>query len=324
MGGSLKQAVSQGSPFTAARTVPIVMATASLALILLFWRDGATALATWRSSSAYGYCPLVPLISLALLNAGRAGWRLDGVRLSGAGCLLFLFWLALWSLGQAALINEIRQFAVVGMMQALLLCLFGWRLIKQCLFPLLYLFLMVPTATVLLAPLQSLTATLAGLVLRLAAIPVFISGHLIEVPHGLYEVAPGCSGLNFLLSALALSLVYGHVLYQGATKRIACVLIALLMAILTNAVRVFGIIWLAEATDRRIDIVNDHLVYGWVVYCTAMGAAMLVGLRFRDPGPPVPDLSGTDCAIAWPRRLAALLTLLFLAGVVQAAIPMTR
>ncbi len=307
------------SVVAAGRSVPIAMALASLAVILLFWRDAMATAVMWRSSSSYGYCPLVPLISLALLNAGRAGWRLDGLLLSWPGGALFLFWLALWSVGQAASVNEIRQFALVGMVQASLLCLFGWRLIRQILFPLLYLFLMVPTATVLLAPLQSLTAALAGQLLRLSFIPVLIGRHLIEVPHGLYEVAPGCAGLNFLLSGLALSLVYGHVLYRGLAKRTACVVIALALAIGTNALRVFGIIWLAEATDRRIDIVNDHLVYGWVVYFFAMTAAMLAGLRFRDSAPPVTVAFVPPAVILWPRRIIALLALLLVAGAVQAA-----
>jgi len=260
---------------------------AVMALILaglsLFHNDVTEVLGIWAGSSAYGYCPLVPLVSLMLIAARRAELRQTRLMPSWSGAALWLVGLALWALGQATAMAEIRQFAIVLLLQAAVLCLCGWQIYRKILFPMLYLFLMVPSATPLLAPLQVITTLLAAALLRLSGIPVLVEQHLIQVPHGLYQVAPGCAGLNFLLSSLALSLVYAALLYRGTAKRLACVLLAVLLSIATNGLRVFGIIWLAEATERRIDIVDDHLLYGWAVYFVAMLAAMAFGLRFKDP-----------------------------------------
>jgi EpsI family protein len=225
---------------------------------------------------------LIAPISLYLIYARRAGLKRIDSAPSLSGFAILLGCLVMWWLGKAASISELRQFAIVGMIQAVVVCLLGWRFYRRILFPMLYLFLMVPTATALLGPLQTLTTSMSAHLLRLSGIPVLGENHLIEVPHGLYLVAPGCAGLNFLLSTLALSLVYVLVVYRRGAKRVAGVVVALLLSITTNAVRVFGIIWLAEATNRRIDIVDDHLLYGWGVYCVVMLAAMYIGLRFRE------------------------------------------
>ena len=101
-------------------------------------------------------------------------------------------------------VAEGTHFAVVGMMQALLLTALGWRVYKALLFPLLYLWLLVPTAGFLLPPLQSITTVLAVEGIRLSGIPVFAEGIVVTVPTAVYVIVAGCAGLNFLLASLAM------------------------------------------------------------------------------------------------------------------------
>ncbi len=294
---------------------------ASYAILTIFSPDVAAAFSIWNTSSAYSYCYLILPISLYLIYSRRAELRQIEPAPSLLGTAIFIGCLGVWWLGMAASITELRQFAIVGMLQAVVFTLWGWRLYRRILFPMLYLFLMVPTATLLLGPLQTVTTTLSSDLLRLTGIPVIGENHFIEVPHGLYEVAPGCAGLNFLLSTLALSSIYVVLVFRGGAKRFASVVAALLLSIATNAVRVFGIIWLAEATNRRIDIVDDHVLYGWGVYFVVMVGAMILGLRFRDPPAPSPSYGGEDFEFRShiPKMLFGMLTLVLIAGGVRAS-----
>jgi len=307
-------------PRLASFGVAAAVLVACCAILAVFSRDVAATLATWSTSSAYSYCVLIAPISLYLIYSRRAELSAIEPELSLTGAGILLGCLGVWWLGMAASITELRQFAIVGMIQAAVLCLLGWRMYRRILFPMLYLFLMVPSATALLGPLQTLTTMISSFLLGLAGIPVLGENHLIEVPHGLYQVAPGCAGLNFLLSTLALSLIYAGLIFRSRTKRVVVVVVALLLSIATNAVRVFGIIWLAEATDRRIDIVDDHLLYGWGVYCVVMLAAMYVGFRFRDP-PEQQSKPAIEAKIRTrPARLwLAVLAIAISVGVVQAS-----
>lgn len=256
----------------------ICLTTAGLA----FRRDLSAAVSLWVDFPTYNYCFLILPISLYLIWKQREALAEFSPSPSAAGVALSLACLIIWWVANAALVSELRQFALVGLLQGVVWAILGGRIYRCLRFPLLYLFLMVPTGTVLLGPLQFVAARLSTALLRLASIPVFTEGVVVEVPTGLYTVAPGCAGLNFLLAALALSLLYARHTYLRAGKQVACVSAALAIAILANGVRIFGIIWLAEISLHHIDIVSDHLLYGWAFFSLVIVASMVVGNLFAD------------------------------------------
>jgi exosortase A len=296
----------------------LILGTA--AFLLVFHRDVAAAVGLWIDIPTYNYCFLIPLISLVLAWRRRTELaRLSPVP-SSWGIAVVAVFAALWWTASAALITEARQLAIVGMLQGLALGLLGWTVYRRLAFPLLYLFLTVPTGTVLLGLLQSLTTAVASAMLRMSGLPVFVQGNVIEVPHGVYLVAPGCAGLNFLLAALALTLLYGSSVYSGVAKRVACVAAGLLISILANQVRVFGIIGLAEITQRQMDIVNDHLFYGWVFFMAVIMASMAIGLKFADPPRAPAAVRARPLGRPRPAALAAVcLAILGVAGGAQAS-----
>ena len=253
------------------------------AIVAAFQNDIEAALDIALHRATYSYCLFIPFISLALIHDRRAELAglaprpcLWGVVVGGAAA-------AAWGSGAWAGIAELRQMAVVLLLQGAFLALLGWRIYRVLLFPLLYLFLMVPTGGYLLGPLQSITTWAAAGLLWLSQIPVSVHGDLVTVPLRTYRIEPACAGLNFLLVALALSLLYAWLFYRATGKRLAAVALALSLAILANAVRVYGIIALAEFTDRRIDLgPQDHLLHGWVFFSAIILAVMAFGLLFKD------------------------------------------
>jgi exosortase A len=250
-------------------------------LAALYFATIASAVDLWNTSSAYNYGYLILPISLVLIWSERRelARNLPAPTFWGAG-VAGAFAVA-WLMGELLDINEGRHLAFVGMVQGLALTVLGWRIYRFLAFPLLYLFFLVPTGTFLLTPLQTLAHAANVFLLKASGVPVFAEGFLIQVPAGSFLVEPGCAGLNFFLVAFALSLLYGRLTYAGIGARVVCVLAALAISIVANIVRIFLIIGLAQATDRRIDITADHLLYGWGFFGVVMLVAMWAGTKVR-------------------------------------------
>jgi EpsI family protein len=285
------------SPLASAVTLTVCLGVLAIA----FRQDISAGLETALNVRTYNYCLVIPAISLALIH-GRRG---DLARMIPSpslwGLAAGMAAAAAWWAGEWAAIAELRQMAVVAMAHAVLLALLGTGVYRALSFPLLYLFLTVPIGSALVGPLQSVTTLSAAALLRLSRVPVAVEGNVIEVPLRAYEVEPSCAGLNFLLVTLVLALPYAWVCYRGTGKRVACVAAALVVAIAANAIRVYGIIALAEFTHRRIDLgPQDHVLYGWVVFSTIILAAMAFGLLFeeRRPGAPAPKPGAATPGVA--------------------------
>jgi EpsI family protein len=56
------------------------------------------------------------------------------------------------------------------------------------------------------------------------------------------------------------------------------------VSIVTNIVRIYLIIALTEWTDKRIGLADDHLLFGWGVFCVVMLVLMWFGAKAEQPG----------------------------------------
>jgi exosortase A len=256
-------------------------------LIGLFWHTATSAIEIWWRQPTYTYAFLILPISAYLiwLKRHEAGAETPSGSLLGvAVTALFGF---LWLICDLAAVTEGRHIAFVGMLQGILLACLGWRVFKVLSFPFLYLWLLVPTGSVLLPHLQEIATDISASILRWVGIPVYVEGFFIEVPSGHYHVEPGCAGLNFILATAALAPLYVYFFYRAAWKRIAAVVLAFLLAITMNGVRIAGVIALAEWSNQRLNIVDDHLLYGWGFFVLVLFAAGYVGSFFADSEPDV-------------------------------------
>lgn len=286
-----------------------------VALVALYFSTVASAIHLWNTSSAYNYAYLIAPISLALVWADRhqlsravPAPNFWGVAVAGAFSVV-------WLAGELLGIDEGRHLAFVGMLQGLALAFLGWRLYRFLAFPLLYLFFLVPTGTFLLTPLQTIAHHANVALLKASGVPVYAEGFLIQVPTGSFLVEPGCAGLNFFLVALALSLLYGRLTYATTYARLVCVGVALLTSIVANIIRIYLIIGLAQATNRRIDITADHLLYGWGFFGVVMLCAMWLGTKAKAK-PAQPRLLAPVAYEAGPSmRQSVLVGLAFLVSV---------
>lgn len=288
-------------------------AGALLGVLVLHIETAARAIDLWSSSSAYNYAFLVLPIAAYLVWEERSRLAEMTPEASLLGLLVVFVFSFSWLVADAVGINEGRQLSLVGIIQGILLTVLGVRIFRLLLFPITYLWLLVPTGEFVVPTLQKVATAGSEWLLNISGIPNFVEGFLIQVPAGNFLVEPGCAGLNFILSSLALSLLYGKLTYRRWRTRLICILAALLIAVLANIVRIYLIIAITQITDRRLNIADDHILYGWGFFAVIMLVTMWFGLRFEDkdpqPGAPLEQKSFRKVRSAVPMPALTVVSL---------------
>ncbi len=262
---------------------PLAALTLSIvAVIIAFWDTSASLVNLWANSDAYGHGFFIPPIAAYLVWSRRDQVLALPPRPTPLGLVLTLGACLVWVVAQAASIALLAQLAFVAVLQTLVIVLLGWRVAWALLFPLAYLYLMVPFGDFLIPFLQDVTAEAVVRMLRLLGIPVFLDGIFLSIPTGQFEVAEACAGLRFMIAIVALGLVYAHLMYRSLWRQILFMVLAIAVTIGANCLRALGIVLIAYATDHEVAVGADHLVYGWVFLSLVMLILFLLGLTFRD------------------------------------------
>lgn len=244
-----------------------------------------TMITTWANSTTYTHGFVVLPITLFLLWRRREALPHEPPRQAPGALLAVAGAALLWLLGRAAEAALVEQVALVSLLIALFVFCFGYRIGRLALFPLAFLFFMVPFGDFLIPPLQDLTAWFAVHLLRLVGVPVYQDKILIYVPNGLFVVAEACAGLRFLIANVMVGALFAYSAYTSTRKRVLFMLLVLLVPLLANGLRAFGIVYLGYLTDNSIAVGADHLVYGWGFFTAVMLLLLFLGSLFADRQP---------------------------------------
>lgn len=267
-----------------------VFAIAASAVLALFWRTALSMEEIWRGNDSYQHTYLVPLILAYLVWEDRD--RLAGVSpcadWRGVGVVL-LASLA-WLLGWAAQVQVVQQVALIGMVQGLVLTVFGWRVVRLLLFPLLFMFFLAPMGDFLVPTLQRWTADVVVWSVSLTGIPTTTDGFMITLHDGSqtwhrFHVARECSGIRYLTAMFQIGLLTAWLLYRRWPRRVAAILAALAVPILANWLRAVGIVLIVYHTqgERGMDV--DHIIYGFWFFLFVLLVYIGVCWLFAEPPP---------------------------------------
>jgi EpsI family protein len=197
----------------------------------------------WASNEMYSYGFLVPVISGYLIWLRRDRVLAAPVVPSyGLGTLVLASGLAMLVVGRASNTNVVEELSLPIAATGTALLVLGSRMTQTLAFPLAYLFAMVPlwdfATDPLQAPFQLYSATVGVGALRLFDVPVLRDGILIYLPNATLEVANVCSGVNQLVAILCIGVPLAHMQIKSWPRRAIIVSAALVIAILSNGLRV--------------------------------------------------------------------------------------
>ncbi len=248
----------------------------------LFRAEVEGAYGVWLGSTAYNHCFLILPVALYLAWQRREALRELAPRPDFRMLILLLPLSLAWLVAAMLSILEAQQLLVVTMFQVTALALVGGAVYRAMLTPFLYLYFLVPTGYFLVPALQQFTAWFTVLGLRLVHIPVFWDGTLIEIPAGQFVVAEACAGLRFLIASVAFGVFFAALMYKSRIRWMGFVALSVIIPIVANGLRAFGLLVLAELSGSASMVMADHIIYGWVFFTLVTFVLIFIGKSFSD------------------------------------------
>lgn len=136
--------------------------------------------------------------------------------------------------------------------------------------------------------LQDMSSFMATNLFALSGIPVLVDGNYITLPNGSFHVAEGCSGFKYFISAATIATLYAYLFTSGFVRQIGIIAIGIVLAIVTNWIRIVGVLAMGYELGPQHPMVEDHDTFGWILFAIALGvffftAARLSGARQEPP-----------------------------------------
>ncbi len=212
-------------------------------LTFLYHPTFAWLLKTWQDDKEFSHGFLVPLISLWLVWIKREQLASLVARPSPVfGALIILLSGFLLLAGRAGGFVLAEGISLLFILPGIVLFLLGWDYLKALALPLVYLNFMVPWMEEIMnqmyRPFQLLSANLGVLLLDMLGIPAFRDGISIMLPRVSMEVVEGCSGVQFLLSVIALGIPLVYLTQKTWKRGIIVIAFCVAVSIPTNGARV--------------------------------------------------------------------------------------
>jgi exosortase A len=294
-----------------------------LVAILLLFRDTFVAMAgIWSRSETFAHAWLVPPIvlwlvwrlraELAPLTPQPAPWVVLPMAVVAFG----------WLLGDIAGINAVTQLAVTALLVLAVPAVLGLQVARRMMFPLGFLFFMVPIGEFTTGVMMEWTADFTVWALMATGIPVYREGLDFIIPSGAWSVVEACSGVRYLIASFMVGTLFAYLNYNSMSRRWVFVGVSIVVPIVANWLRAYMIVMLGHLSGNKLAVGVDHLIYGWVFFGIVIGIMFLVGARWSEPllEPSVPPpATAADRAAATPARLWASSALVAVVLVAAAA-----
>src|SRR5712692_7452214 len=255
-----------------------------LAVLLgaVYWKILRALAIQWWDDANYSHGFLVPLFSLYLVWQQRATLRTLPRSGSLIGIPVILAGIGALILGDLGAENFLMRSSLIVIIAGLILFHLGTQVFRVLLFPLGFLFFMVPLPGVIFYavtfPLQRLAAEQAAWVLDLLGVPVLLDGNVIHLSQISLGVTEACSGIRSLISLLAAAVAGAYLLLPSGWAMAVLVASAVPITILANVGRVVTTGLIGQWVGVEYAAGFFHEFAGVAVYLFAL--ACLVGVHW--------------------------------------------
>ena len=275
----------------------LLLGSLMLLAVLLYHETAAAMWALWTSKNnpTYSHGPLLMLVSIYLLYSD---WRKNGdhlkLNLSYVGVIGVVGSSLLWFLASLGSVQIIQMLSFVALLTFLFIGVLGFQQAKPYLFPIVLMVGALPVWEVFGPYLQANSAIMAGWLTSHTIHPSIREGMLIHIPAGSFEVETGCSGIAYFIVSIIISLLFVHGHPMSIWRRLMFVLSAMLIAIVSNVIRVYIIVLSGELTNMQSYFIKEeHVSLGWVIFFIGISIYLWQAGRFL-PKPIVQNSSMLD------------------------------
>jgi len=230
----------------------------------------------WMSDPNYSHGFLVPAGAGFLLWVSRKAWMEEPLEPTTGGLVFIVIAMGLLVVGTLGAELFLPRVSLCILIGGLVVYFAGWRMLHAVLAPWLVLFLMIPLPTIvfnqLAFPLQILASRLACGLLELLQVPVLREGNVIVLPKMTLDVVEACSGLRSLMSLITIAVFYGLFFERRAWMRWLLVIVAVPVAVFTNALRIMIAAVLAQYVNPDLAEGFFHAFSGLLLFVLSLVA----------------------------------------------------
>jgi exosortase len=152
----------------------------------------------------------------------------------------------------------------------------GLNYLKHISFPLAFFLFAVPFWEFSNTFFVNLTTQAVTAFLAFSDLTVYIHQNFIETPYGVIEVAEGCSGIRYFEIGFALAVYATHGENLSWRLKLSVVLTGIALGILTNWIRVLGLIYIGYWSEMTSPLMNEHDTYGFILFFFVISGVILL------------------------------------------------
>ena len=245
------------------------------------WQGLFTAVEIWLQNEIFNHCFFIIPCSVYLVYTKRYALTSEAFEPSLAPLILLLPTCAVYIIGLAGDINLFLHIATFFSLILVVWSAIGHHAAQKILFPLFFILFSIPVGEQLTPYLQMIAATGAVSFLELTGVPLYRNGLYIEIPGGRFLVAEACSGVSFFSASSVIGCIYAYLNFATYKRRCLFIGISVILPVLANIIRVYGIIMIAYLSNMEHAVGADHLVYGWFFFAFVILCLLGIGEFMR-------------------------------------------
>jgi exosortase len=258
----------------------------ALLLSVLYFRSFIWLTNAWLTDPYYSHGFLVLIISgfIAWRNI-REHKKEDEIESEPdpfkPGIYTFAFGLLLYTVGFIKLFPFLSALSFLFTLSGLILYFYGKPLMRSLLFPVSFLIFAIPLPLVILEKLtfvlQSFSAHYSASIIELLGIPVERIGAEIHLQNAAFTIGLPCSGMNTLISLLAMAAILIYILRCSVCKKAILFCAAVPIAIGANIFRIISILLVANAYGAEAAMKFFHNFSSILLFLVALFCLLIVG-----------------------------------------------
>lgn len=249
-------------------------------LIVAFWPILVSMYGSWFDEHAYMEHGVLVMPAAVYMAWAKKDQLKTVPRQPSAWGLFLLLGGALQAvLGLAAQWVWVGRMAFLVSLVGCIVAVFGWRMVRELIYPLCTLVLMVAPPTFLFSrltlSLQLLASRLGERCLEALGYSVLREGNILELVGIKLSVEEACSGIRSLMAIIFMCVLYNYFFVKGWSMKALILVMAIPIAILGNAVRIVAT---GVASQYNPALVQGaaHEAFGYVsVFFAAVGCIAL-------------------------------------------------
>lgn len=257
----------------------------ALLLSILYLRTFIWLVNAWLTDPYYSHGFLVLIVSgFILWRAIRTANNQNELKSEPYknGIFIFAFGLIFYTVGFIKLFPFLTAVSFLFTASGLILYFYGKPLMRASLFPLAFLIFAIPLPLVFLEKLaytlQALSARYPASLLELLGIPVTRVGAEIHLTDASFIIGLPCSGMNSLISLLALAALFIYLLNCPLYKKATLFCLAVPIAILANMLRVTSLLLIANAYGAETASGFYHTLFSPLLFIIAFICLILISI----------------------------------------------